>query len=96
VAADVAFLAMDLDCRQRPDLSKYFVKRYIGYSDDGELTNLLPFYECYRAYVRGKVVSFRLSDPNIGEKEKCEAEKEAKRYFKLAVNYAKSPAKKPS
>jgi uncharacterized protein len=89
VAADVAFLAMDLDCRQRPDLSAYFVKRYIAYSGDEELTKLLPFYKCYRAYVRGKVVSFRLNDPNIGAKEKREAAKEAKRYFKLALTYAK-------
>ncbi|MFQ6074247.1 MAG: phosphotransferase, partial [Candidatus Bathyarchaeia archaeon] len=32
VASDVAFLAMDLDFRERTDLSNFFVKRYIRYS----------------------------------------------------------------
>ena len=89
VAADVAFLAMDLDFRERPDLSDFFVERYIRYSGDQELTELLPFYKCYRAYVRGKVVSFKLKDPHVGEKEKTSANEDAKAYFKLAATYAK-------
>jgi aminoglycoside phosphotransferase family enzyme len=40
--------------------------------------------------VRGKVVGFRLKDPNINEQEKAAAAKEATAYFKLAVNYAKT------
>ena len=90
VAADVAFLAMDLDFRRQPDLSDFFVEKYIEYSRDQELQKLLPFYKCYRAYVRGKVVGFRLKDPNINEPEKAAAVKEAKAYFTLAVNYAKA------
>ena len=87
--ADVAFLAMDLDFRNRGDLSDFFITKYSEYSRDLEMTKLLPFYECYRAYVRGKVTSFRLNDPNISKKEKREAEKEASLYFKLATNYTK-------
>lgn len=89
VAADMAFLAMDLEFRQRADLSDIFVKKYIEYSKDEELTKLLSFYKCYRAYVRGKVVGFRLNDPNIGAEEKSTALKEAKAYFKLSANYVK-------
>ncbi len=87
VAADVAFLAMDLDFRERPDLSDFFVERYLKYSGDQELMRLLPFYKCYRAYVRGKVVSFKLKDPNVGREEKIAAKKVAKAYFKLASTY---------
>jgi aminoglycoside phosphotransferase family enzyme len=90
VAADVAFLAMDLDFRERSDLSDFFVERYIRYSGDQELTKLLPFYKCYRAYVRGKVVSFKLVDPSINREEKSTSKKEAKAYFKLAATYAKT------
>ncbi len=90
VAADVAFLAMDLDFQQRSDLADYFIERYIGYSKDPQLTQLLPFYKCYRAYVRGKVISFRLDDPNIKSEEKASAINEAQAYFKLAVEYAKN------
>jgi aminoglycoside phosphotransferase family enzyme len=89
VAADVAFLAMDLDFREHSDLADFFVDRYIRYSGDHELTQLLPFYKCYRAYVRGKVTSFKLNDPNISDQEKSTATKEAEAYFKLSSSYAK-------
>ena len=89
VASDVAFLAMDLDFQQKPDLSNYFIKRYVAYSKDKELTSLLAFYKCYRAYVRGKVISFKLDDPDVNSKEKDDAAKESQAYFKLAENYAK-------
>ena len=89
VASDVAFLAMDLDFKERGDLSNFFVDRYVKYSGDQELMRLLPFYKCYRAYVRGKVISFKLKDPSVGSEEKSAAMKEAKAYFKLAFTYAK-------
>jgi aminoglycoside phosphotransferase family enzyme len=89
VAADVAFLAMDLDFKERTDLSNFFVEKYVAYSGDQELTRLLPFYKCYRAYVRGKVVSFKLQDPNVRSREKNTALKEAKAYFKIAATYTK-------
>jgi len=89
VASDVAFLAMDLDFKQRTDLSKFFIERYIRYSGDQELMKLFSFYKCYRAYVRGKVASFKLKDPSVTNKEKKTAMKEAKAYFKLAATYAK-------
>ncbi len=90
VAADVGFLAMDLDYRGRPDLSVIFVERYVEYSGDKDLLEVLAFYKCYRAYVRGKVISLKLKDPNVAEIEKIQAVKEAKAYFKLASSYARA------
>ena len=90
VVADVAFLAMDLDFQQRSDLANHFIERYLAYSKDQQLKSLLPFYKCYRAYVRGKVISFKLDDPNITSQEKESATKEAQAYFKLASDYAKN------
>jgi len=89
VASDIAFLAMDLDFKNRSGMSSFFVERYVKYSGDRELENLLLFYKCYRAYVRGKVVSFRLNDPSVDKKEKAAAKKEAKAYFELATGYAR-------
>ncbi|GAG12943.1 unnamed protein product, partial [marine sediment metagenome] len=54
VAAEVAFLAMDLDHYERADLSQSFVNAYVAQSRDEELLRLLNFYKCYFAYVRGK------------------------------------------
>lgn len=90
VASDVAFLAMDLDFQQRSDLSSYLLDCYLAYSADKQLMQLLDFYKCYRAYVRGKVISFKLDDNNIKQTEKTSAIKEAQAYFKLANEYAKS------
>jgi uncharacterized protein len=90
VASDVAFLAMDLDFQQKPDLANHFIHKYVEYSRDPQLTVLLPFYKCYRAYVRGKVISFRLDDKNISAQEKKSATTEAQAYFKLAEDYAKN------
>ena len=90
VASDVAFLAMDLDYKERVDLSDFLIKRYVEYSGDRELMRLLPFYKCYRAYVRGKITSFKLKDPNVRSENKKSAIKEAKTYFKLSSTYANS------
>ncbi|MBM4277364.1 MAG: hypothetical protein FJ130_05685 [Deltaproteobacteria bacterium] len=88
VAADIGFLAMDLDYHSREDLSDHLIQAYIGESGDHELMEILDFYKCYRAYVRGKVESFRLDDPNIPEEEKQKALKRAQKYFDLAHRYS--------
>jgi aminoglycoside phosphotransferase family enzyme/predicted kinase len=90
VASEVAFLAMDLDHYGRADLSHLFIYSYVALSQDRELLELLAFYKCYRAYVRGKVESFKLDDPYITEEEKGETLKKASGYFDLAHAYTKS------
>jgi len=87
VASEVAFLAMDLDRYQRADLSHAFVKAYVRFSKDEGGNQLLNFYKCYRAYVRGKVESFKLDDPYIPDKEKALAA--AQTYFGLACRYTR-------
>lgn len=90
VVSDIAFLSMDLDFRHKKFLSGYFIKKYIEKSGDSEILKLLNFYKCYRAYVRGKVLGFRIDDPNIPDSEKKEAMDTAKIYFQLALEYAKN------
>lgn len=90
VASEVAFLAMDLDHNGRADLGHGFVSAYIALSRDGELKRLLGFYKCYRAYVRGKVGSFRLDDPYITRDEQRQTRQRAASYFDLAYSYTKT------
>jgi aminoglycoside phosphotransferase family enzyme len=87
VASEVAFLAMDLDRYQQAGLSRHLVNTYVGLSHDEELLKLLNFYKCYRAYVRGKVESFKLDDPYIPEEEKARVLTAAQSYFELAESY---------
>ena len=88
VASEVAFLAMDLDRFGRPDLSRHFVNSYIKISGDRSLNQMLNFYKCYRACVRGKVESFEYSDAVIPTCERKKDLESAKRYFRLAEAYA--------
>lgn len=87
VASEIAFLAMDLDHYGRADLSQSFVNAYVDMSQDKELLQLLNLYKCYRAYVRGKVESFKLDDSYISEEEKTKTLAVAKSYFDLAESY---------
>jgi predicted kinase len=84
VAAEVAFLAMDLDHLARADLSLAFVDAYVRHSRDTELMAVLNFYKCYRAYVRGKVLSFRLDEPGLAAADAEQISREASAYFDLA------------
>lgn len=88
VAGEVAFLAMDLDARGRPDLGYYFAEEYSMRTDDESLFALLPFYKCYRAFVRGKVLSFRLDEPEFSAAERKDAAHRARHFFDLAARYA--------
>ena len=89
VAADIGFLAMDLDYHGREDLSKEFLRDYVAKSGDSGVMDVLDFYRCYRAYVRGKVESLRLEGPGISPEDEEEAEQRAQKYFQLAHRYAK-------
>jgi aminoglycoside phosphotransferase family enzyme len=87
VASEVAFLAMDLDRYQRPDLSKLFVASYIEHSGDEELRQVLNFYKCYRAYVRCKVGCLQYDDPYIPAVEKDKILESTRSYCELAESY---------
>jgi len=89
VASDIAFLTMDLEFLGKKRLSNHFLAKYIEYSGEEEdFLEVLPFYKCYRAYVRGKVTSFKLNDPNITKEEKNVSKKIAEKYFKMSYRYA--------
>ncbi|MBM3949382.1 MAG: hypothetical protein FJ312_09150 [SAR202 cluster bacterium] len=89
VAEDVAFLAMDLDYYDRPDLSQAFVNAYIKHSGDTDVAEVMPFFKAYRAYVRAKVNCLRMAQPDTDAAERRKAEQAARAYFKLAHGYTK-------
>jgi uncharacterized protein len=91
VAAEVAFLAMDLDHLGRADLGDAFVDAYVRSSGDPELRSVLDFYKCYRAFVRGKVLGFQLAEPGRAAGELERTADEARAYFDLASAYSRQP-----
>lgn len=87
VAEDMAFLAMDLDFHLRPGLSRIFVGTYVQESGDSGVLDLLDFFKAYRAYVRGKVNSFLLDDPELSHEEHEKVALTGQDYFRLAHSY---------
>ncbi|MPZ78555.1 MAG: AAA family ATPase, partial [Deltaproteobacteria bacterium] len=83
LASEIAFLLMDLQARGGGALRAPFLDRYLELTNDTELSLLLPFYECYRALVRGKVEALR--PETAGER--------APRYFQSALAITWQPLK---
>lgn len=88
VASDVAFLAMDLDFHGLHDLSEFFIKTFVDASNDPGLLQVLPFYKCYRAYVRGKIGLFTAHSPEVDAQTRQDSLAAAEKYFLLAEKYA--------
>lgn len=93
VAADVAFLKMDLDFKGYPQYGERFANAYIRLSGDPVVESMIPLYQCYYAYVRGKVIGFRIDDPSISQEGRAASQEIAKRYFDLALKYAARPVR---
>ncbi|MBW4695507.1 MAG: AAA family ATPase [Lyngbya sp. HA4199-MV5] len=87
VMFDIAYIIMDLDARDRRDLSNRFLNAYLEQTGDWEGLQVLPLYLSRQSYVRAKVTSFLLSDPSVPEATKQEASTTAARYYRLAWEY---------
>jgi hypothetical protein len=84
VMFDIAYIVMDLQIRQRPDLSAIFLNTYVEQTGDWEGLQVLPIYVSRQSYVRAKVTSFLLDDLAIADAEKQRASKIAAPYYTLA------------
>ncbi len=85
VCADIAFLAMDLTWHGRVDLAERFLAFYARATGDFDLYRLIDFYQSYRAYVRGKVLSLLAEDASASSVLRSRSKREARRFFLLAL-----------
>ena len=88
VANDLAFLAMDFDFQGRSDLGNLLLRDAAREFSDTGMLRVANFYKCYRAFVRGKVDSIQATEKETRDPK--EHEKQAARYFRLALKYAVS------
>jgi uncharacterized protein len=86
---DVAFAAMDLEARGRKDLANRFLNTYAEQTGDWAGLQVLPMYLSRQAYVRAKVMSFLLDDPNIPSQERAAAALTAGDYYRQAWEYTR-------
>jgi aminoglycoside phosphotransferase family enzyme/gluconate kinase len=87
---DVAFTVMDLEAKEKPEFANAFLNSYLEYSGDWEGLRILPLYLSRQAYVRAKVNSFLLDDPQVDDVEKREARKAASDYYRQAYQYTQA------
>jgi len=95
IASDLSFLLMDLDDKAYPGFSRRIQEQYAAVSRDPDIVKLLPFYKSYRAFVRGKVHSFALEEPEISQEDRADHAERAKNYFRLSSTYL-NPAPPPA
>jgi hypothetical protein len=68
-------------------MSRYFTKRMADALRDQGILELMDFYKCYRAFVRGKVESLQGAGTSL-ERDRMKSRAKARRYFQLALQYA--------
>src|SRR5262249_20743816 len=95
VAADIAFLAMDLTWHERPDLSEALLAFYASACDDHDLYGVVDFYESYRAFVRGKVSTMLEEDSSANHTARARAAAQARKYYLLAEACTREPIERP-
>ncbi|HEX3036257.1 MAG TPA: AAA family ATPase [Thermodesulfobacteriota bacterium] len=88
IASDIAFLAMDLDFNDRSTFADFILSEISKRMDDKTIFEVIDFYKCYRAYVRGKVESIKSDEPEVSEEDKKASRERAKKYFQLALRYS--------
>jgi uncharacterized protein len=88
IANDLAFLAMDFDFEEKRELGNLFLRNAAREFGDTGLQEVVNFYKCYRAFVRGKVETIQTTSAEASTAQ--EHAKRAIRYFRLALRYAVS------
>jgi len=83
-ASELAFLAMDLRYRERPDLAEHWLAGYASARDDYGLYAVVDLYASYRAAVRGKVAALAAMDPDIDPAQREAAAESARRHVAAA------------
>ena len=89
VAADLAYLAMNLNFFGRKELAKILIKHYVSLSNDQDFLKLVNFYQCYRAMVQVLVQSYIMKDEDVSEDKKEEAAELCQQYLSLAEDFSK-------
>ena len=85
VAAENAFLVMDLIYRGRADLAEHYLATYMSITADDGQRELMPALVSFRALVRAKVAALALEDESISPEEREKNRESAVRHLDLAA-----------
>ncbi len=88
VLGDVGFLAMDFDDRDLPAHANRFLNAWFEHTGDVTALPLIDFYRAYRAMVRAKIATLRLSQ-ELSPEERDKELAEYHSYTDLAERYTR-------
>jgi aminoglycoside phosphotransferase family enzyme/predicted kinase len=88
VAADLSFLAMELEALGHAAHARALVAAYAEAAGDSLVPALIPFHACHRAIVRGKVEGLTAGETGIPAVERAAARERARRQFAVAGRFA--------
>ncbi len=89
VASDLAFLIMDLDRLERPDLAGRVLDEWLAGTGDYQALIVLRFYLVYRAMVRAKIHAIRAAQADTAD-TRAESMAAFTRHLDLAARYTDS------
>jgi aminoglycoside phosphotransferase family enzyme/predicted kinase len=87
VASDLAFLYMDLERLGASGLAIALERAYIEQSQDEEVHELLPFFACYRAWVRIKIACLKLEGLEDGSPDRAALLSEVRSLAALSLRF---------
>jgi len=89
VINEIAFLVMDLQDRQQPQMAQRFLNTYLECTGDYQGVMVLPFYLLYRAMVLAKVNAIRAKQATNSPEQQRQAEADFANYMRLGMNYVR-------
>lgn len=90
VINDVAFLVMDLCDHDRQQLGWKFLNAWLEHTGDFDGLVVLNYYLVYRALVRAKVDSIRLTQVNLPDPNRSHLQQQLDGYLRLAQSFTQS------
>jgi len=91
IAAELAFLAMDVDAQGCRGFGRYLLRKYARHMNDDDLEDLAVYYKTYLAIVRGMVAALKADEDEVAAQQREQSVAEARRYFALAASYTLEP-----
>jgi uncharacterized protein len=88
VASELASLVLDFEMAGHPDLGHALIDAYLEVSNDVEVAELMPFYKCYRAMLRGELETLISLQAQVQLQRRMLARHNAGRWFAVAANIA--------
>lgn len=87
-AADIAYLAMDLDLAGHAELRSRLLEIYVRETKDSRLAQILPYYLTYRAMVRGNIALLAAMESEVPVMERQAQRDLANAAYDLSRSYA--------